>query len=78
MKNQNNSTANFNNNNDSLNWLKIEGYKANSNQAKSSGYVDLMWLKVNGYEYNTTQSNSQNAESSFTSVDVFFRTLFLL
>ncbi|MEO8146670.1 MAG: hypothetical protein ABI723_03480 [Bacteroidia bacterium] len=78
MKNQNNNPANLNNTTNSLNWLKIEGYKSNNNPAKSSGYTDLMWLKVDGYEYNNTQSPFQNVEKSYSSVDVFFRTLFLL
>ena len=65
-------------NTETMNWLKIEGYKSNNNQAKSSGYNNLMWLKVNGNEHNNVQSASQNVEKSYSSVDVFFRPLFLL
>ena len=78
MKNQNSIQANNSNQYDSLMWLKIDGYKSNNRRAKSSEHDNLMWLKIDGYKSNKLKSETQNVITTISSVNVFFRALFLL
>ena len=52
----------------SLGWLKIEGYKANNNTSKTITQNNLAWLRVD--------CNEQNVKSMFTEVSSFFHVLY--